>query len=42
MCPSLFDEFATYTIGFLFYAIAIWGIMKFIKRGKETKVAEDK
>jgi hypothetical protein len=42
MCPSIFDEFAIYTTGFLFYAIVIWGIMKFAKRRKETKAAENK
>ena len=42
MCPSSFDEFATYTIGFLFYAIVIWGIMKFIKQRKGTKATEKK
>jgi membrane protein implicated in regulation of membrane protease activity len=42
MCPSNFDEFAIDTIGFLFYAVVIWGIMKLIKRRKETKATEKK
>ena len=37
MCPSDFDFFAILTIGFIFYAIVIWGIMKLVKKSKETK-----
>jgi hypothetical protein len=42
MCPSIFDEFAISTIGFLFYAIVIWGIMKLIKINKEPEAAQNK
>jgi len=42
MCPSIFDEFAILTIGFLFYATVIWGIMKIIQKNKENKAAEKK
>lgn len=42
MCPAEFDVFAWHTIGFLFYAIVIWGIMKVIKQRKATKATAKK
>jgi hypothetical protein len=42
MCPSNFDEVALNTISFLFYSFIFLGIMKVIKRRKETKAAEKK
>jgi hypothetical protein len=41
-CPSDTDVFGWFTFGFLFYAIVIWGIMKFRKIGKESKTAGKK
>jgi len=41
-CPSAFDIFIMHTIGFLFYMIVIWGILKFIIIYKEPKAAEQK
>jgi uncharacterized protein YacL len=41
-CPSDSDEFVSYIISFIFYAIVIWGIMIFIKKSKELVATEKK
>lgn len=41
-CPSSLDFCIILIIGFLFYSVAIWGIMAVIKKSKESKSAEIK